>query len=376
MMIPLTPWSPTAPTALSAINPPSIAMATNANATSSAAKYARYVHQLFCSPLAAKLLQALTTSTKLTTIPGLTPALIWSHLPSSMATGKGRMRCHHSRTALTDNNHADIVQAQAKVNQMCPPHKACMVQDMFCFAALADATLGMMYTNITGAFAIWSFKNMQYIFVAYIYNLNAIIVRPMPPRTNSLFIAAFSKVFRILRACNYQPALNFMDNRCSKVVEKHIRANEMDIQLVPPHNHRINATERAITTFKEHFVAPLATVDMLYPLQLWDKFLPQVELTLNLFQFSCCNLRVLANQELYGPFDFNKMPLAPLKKKHWFTTILQQEPPRCRTQLTVSTLAWPTTTTIVFVSTSRQLGVSLCGHVAAGPCILPSPCFI
>jgi hypothetical protein len=45
-MIPLTPWSPTAPTALSAINPPSIAMAANVNATSSAAKYARYVHQL------------------------------------------------------------------------------------------------------------------------------------------------------------------------------------------------------------------------------------------------------------------------------------------------------------------------------------------
>jgi hypothetical protein len=52
-MIPLTPWSPTAPTALSAINPPSIAMAANVNATSSATKYAQYVHQLLCSPLVA-----------------------------------------------------------------------------------------------------------------------------------------------------------------------------------------------------------------------------------------------------------------------------------------------------------------------------------
>jgi hypothetical protein len=40
-IIPLTPWSPTAPTALSAINPPSIAMAANVDATSSSAKYAR-----------------------------------------------------------------------------------------------------------------------------------------------------------------------------------------------------------------------------------------------------------------------------------------------------------------------------------------------
>ncbi len=33
-------------------------------------------------------------------------------------------------------------------------------------------------------------------------------------------------------------------------------------------------------------MATLATVDNLCPLQLWDKFLPQVELTLNLLCFS------------------------------------------------------------------------------------------
>jgi hypothetical protein len=60
----------------------------------------------------------------------------------------------------------------------------------------------------------------------------------------------------------------------------------MDIHLVPPHNHRVNAAERAIATFKEHFISALATVDKNCPLQLWDDFLPQVELTLNLLRFS------------------------------------------------------------------------------------------
>ncbi len=127
-----------------------------------------------------------------------------------------------------------------------------------------------------------------------------------------MVIVTFSKVFATLRACNYQPALNVMDNECSKAVEKHICANKMDIQLVSPHNHCINAAECAIVTFKEHFVAALVTVDMLCPLQLWDEFLPQVKLTLNLSRFSCSNPCVSANQELYGPFDFNKTPLAPL----------------------------------------------------------------
>jgi hypothetical protein len=103
-----------------------------------------------------------------------------------------------------------------------------------------------------------------------------------------------------------------MDNECLVTVEKYIRSEQINIQLVPPHNHRVNAAERAIATFKEHFIAALATVDMHCPLQQWDEFLPQVELTLNMLCFSRRNPNRSANQEVYGSFDFNKTPLAPL----------------------------------------------------------------
>jgi hypothetical protein len=307
--------STTPSTSMPTTCPTSIKLAANVDATSSAAEYARYVHQLLCSPPAATLLLALNKSTKLQTIPGLAPALIHSHLPRSTATNNGHMCCHRANTASTRNTHTDIVLARAEVDRMFPIHEACAVQDMFCFAALADATSGTMYTDLTGAFPVRSFKNMQYIFVAYIYDLNAIIIRPMASRTDASFIAAFTEVFAILRARDYQPALNVTDNKCSKAVEKHIRANKMTIQLVPPHNHRVNAAERAIGTFKEHFVAALATVNILCPLQLWDKFLPQVELTLNLLRFSRRNPLISANHKLYGPFNFNKTPLAPLGTK-------------------------------------------------------------
>jgi hypothetical protein len=200
------------------------------------------------------------------------------------------MHCHCSGTASTHNNHAIIVLAWVKVDQMCPPHEACTFQDMICFAALANATLGTIYTDITGAFPVRSFKNMQYIFVAYIYNLNAIIMQPMPFHTD-----IHCHLLAILRARDYQPALNMMDNECSNSVEKHILANKMDIQLAPLHYYHVNAAEHAIARFKEHFVAALATVDMLCPLQLWDKFLPQGELTLNLLRFSHRNPCVSVN---------------------------------------------------------------------------------
>ena len=141
---------------------------------------------------------------------------------------------------------------------------------------------------------------MQYSFVAYIYDLNTIITRPMPNCTNASFITAFTEVFHILQAQQYPPVLNIMDNECSKATEKHIKKNKVKKQLVPPHNHCVNAAERAIITFKEHFVAALATVDMLCLLQFWDEFLPQVELTLNLLRFSRRNPNISANHLTSG----------------------------------------------------------------------------
>ncbi len=193
--------------------------------------------------------------------------------------------------------------------------EACSMQDVFCIAALADANTGTMYTDLTSSFPVRLLKNMQYIFVAYVYDLNAIIVRAMPTRTGTAMITAFKEVIEVLRTHGYHPALNVMDNKCSTVVERYIWLERINIQLVPPHNHRTNAAEQAIATFKEHFIAALATVNHLCPFQLWDEFLLQVELTLNMLRFSRRNPKISANQEVYGAFDLNKTPLAPLGTK-------------------------------------------------------------
>jgi len=196
---------------------------------------------------------------------------------------------------------------------------------MFCFAALADMHTGTMYTDGTGAFPVRSFRNMQYVFVAYIYDLNAILVRAMPSKNDGAMIAAFTDILTTLNARGYAPTLNVMDNECSKTVKAHIRSNKMDIHLVPPHNHRVNAAERAIMTFKEHFISALATVDKDCPLQLWNDFLPQVELTLNLLRFLRWDPTKSANKEVNGKFDYNKTPLAPLGTK----VLVYEDPAVC-----------------------------------------------
>ena len=57
---------------------------------------------------------------------------------------------------------------------------------------------------------------------------------------------------------------------------------KVKLELVPPGCHRCNAAEVAIRNFKSHFLSVLAGVADNFPPSLWDRLLPQTEITLNL----------------------------------------------------------------------------------------------
>ena len=75
--------------------------------------------------------------------------------------------------------------------------------------------------------------------------------------------------------------------------------------------HQRNAAERAIRTFKNHFLAGLATCDPDFPLQEWDRLILQATITVNLLCSSRVNPKLSAYAYVFGPFDFNRTPLAP-----------------------------------------------------------------
>ncbi len=96
-------------------------------------------------------------------------------------------------------------------------------------------------------------------------------------------------------------------------MKNHIRDTcKLDMELLPPGCHRRNAAEVAIRNFKAHFLSVLAGVADNFPPNLWDRLLPQTEITINLIQQSNATPNVSAYAHLSGPFDYNKMPLAPM----------------------------------------------------------------
>jgi hypothetical protein len=87
--------------------------------------------------------------------------------------------------------------------------------------------------------------------------------------------------------------------------------NDVEYQFFPPHCRRRNAAERAIRTFKEHFMVGLSSVDPTFPLHLWDRLLPQAEITLNLLRTSRMHPQLSAAAHFHGLVDYNKTVFAP-----------------------------------------------------------------
>ena len=85
------------------------------------------------------------------------------------------------------------------------------------------------------------------------------------------------------------------------------KSADIAIHLVAPHVHRRNAAESAIQTFKAQFIVILCGTDPKFPLNLWVKFLPQAEITLNLMRNSCGNPNLSVYCHVWGTFD----PLLP-----------------------------------------------------------------
>ena len=139
-----------------------------------------------------------------------------------------------------------------------------------------------LYSDLTGKFVCRSFRGNQYLLIIYDYDSNTILQEPLKNRTAGEIKCAWSFIHAKPSAAGVAPSLYILDNEISTELKTKIEKNNIQFQLVPPHIHHRNAAERAIQTFKHHFLCTLATCDKNYPLAEWDRLLVQAEIMLSL----------------------------------------------------------------------------------------------
>jgi hypothetical protein len=234
-----------------------------------------------------------------------------------MATAQGHLdKARNNRQSTrprgtTETTAEPAATATDLTDDLFPQQEPTKTNAVFVAIGLADTHNNIIYTELTGAFPIKSLSDNRYMLILYHYGSNAILVQPMKNRSDAEVLRAYGALYENLTACGLKLSLNILDNEASKALKKAITKTGATYQLVEPGNHRVNAAEWAIRTFKNHFVAGLCSTYPQFPVSLWDQLIPQAVLTLNLLRTSCSNPQLSAHAQLYGMFDFNKTPLAP-----------------------------------------------------------------
>jgi hypothetical protein len=147
--------------------------------------------------------------------------------------------------------------------------------------------------------------------VCYIYDCNYVKVIPLKSRSALEWVKAYESVHQELTVKGFKPKLQTLDNETYATLKNFFTANDIAYKLVPPRCHRRSAADRVIMTFKEQFVAGLSSVDSSFPLHLWDRLLPQAEITLNLLRTSRLHPQLFAAVHFHGLVDYNKTAFAP-----------------------------------------------------------------
>ena len=348
--------SPFIDRALHDLNPtlvhPGVNLATFTHSVRTRANGVKFAHQSLCSPRISTLLKAVRKGF-LRGCPNLSEKLILKYLNPSPATTKGHMK--RPRHGIRSTSRIDVQHDHAEpatdlsIERLPfyfeqPPtfapvpdrqHPAFVpvpddfpipnvggpnfiadddesIANVFCYGAFADKRSGVVYNDLTGNFPFVSFDGSVCFLVVYHYEANAIMAVPIAGLDNKSIFNAYKKTFDELTAKGFKPKLNVMDNQATRYIKTFLTEEECELQLVEPHNHRVNAAERAIQTFKDAFISALATTDKDFPLQLWDKLTPQVIVTLNMMRASRIDPTKSAHEILYGAYDWNRYPLAPL----------------------------------------------------------------
>jgi hypothetical protein len=276
----------------------------NAHDLPSVGALVRYLHACAGFPVRSTWLAAIKAG-NYSTWPGLTFANAAKYCPVSVETIRGHMTQSRQGTRSTKSKPAAEVPLPDISSQL-PAERS---NELF----VVVEPISKLYTDDMGRFPVRSRSGNHYIMLAYHADCNVILVEAFESRHDRHRIAAYNRIMERLKLGGHSVDLQVLDNEASEEYKTAITEKwGCKFQLVPPDVHRRNVAERAIRTFKAHFLSVLAGVADSFPNYLWDHLLPQTELTLNLLRQSTLAPKMSAWEHFNGPFNFDATPIGPL----------------------------------------------------------------
>ena len=284
-----------------------------------------FAHAALFSPAITTLKKAIDMNF-LHDFPGLTSESIGKYPPSSIAMIKGHLDQSRQKKQRRTKRPEEIIELLPTPtdNTMADPDEtdsldafpealaeAGRTHYVYAATVTASRTSGQVYSDQTGRFPHTGSSGATQLFVLYDYDSNSIHAIPMKSKSGEEIVKAYTLVFNQLKSAGLKPLLHRLDNECSTSLREYMSDNDVQVQLVPPGMHRANSAERAIRTFKNHLTAGLCSTDPSFPVNLWEKIIPQAVISLNLLRASRINPKLSAYAQIFGQFSYNATPIGP-----------------------------------------------------------------
>ena len=241
--------------------------------------------------------------------PGFTQKGIRKHIGIEAATVKGHLNQKRKGYRSTKNNTPEA----APLDPMeTVPQEVTNEKTNFLFATIFNIKAeGKIFSDQTGYFPRVSSRGIRYVMVFYIYDANYVRGIGIKNRSTSEFLRAYQEVHEDLKAKGYKPKLHKLDNECAKDVMEFIENQNAQFQFTPPDMHRTNSGEKGIQTWKNNFIAGLASLPKEFPIVHWCQLIPQANIVLNMCRPCRQNPLLSAHEALFGSYNFEATPMAP-----------------------------------------------------------------
>ena len=277
---------------------------------------AKFLHGALFSPRYSTLKHAIQKNF-LSSFPGLTEHLFNKHLPTSIATELGHLRQEKQHLQSTS-------QQQSPEADFFPPQESKTNDVIYAITSYKEREVAA--ADLTGRFPYKSSRGNQYVMIMYHYDPNVIWGIPLKSRNAGDIVAAWKHLHKKFLNGGFKPNLFIFDNEFSGEFRSAVEQENITLQLVTPHMHRTNPAERAIQTWKDHFLAGLASTHPDFPMKEWDRLILQCNITLNLLRASRIHPQLSAYASLFGNFDYSRTPMAPPGTKLIFHNKTGQRP--------------------------------------------------
>ena len=231
----------------------------SANDLPSVAALIRYFHAAAGYPVRSTWLTAIIAG-NYSSWPGLTLTNTTKYCPSATATIMGNLvqkiqGVRSTKPKLPATSSPDQQLPQVRSNEL----------------HVQVTPISKLYTDDTGRFPVHSRSGNQYIMIEYHCDTNLILTGPFYSINDKHHLLAYDNIMQKLLNNKLTVDLQILDNEASAEYKWDITEKwNANYQLVHPNTHRSNAAERAIHTFKAHFLSILAGVAPYFPRNLWD----------------------------------------------------------------------------------------------------------